>query len=234
MLTFLAYIVLAVFIAGFAGRIWAYIQAPAPLKIAVTPAPTTMGGVVWRMFTEVVFFNSLFKGNKWIWAGGIAFHGALVLVLIRHIRYFMDPLPAWFAHLQIFGIVAGYIMIGALGFLWLRRIFVERVRHISTLSDHLILLLLMAIAGTGLLMQLFFRPDIVSIKQAMSNIWFSSQSLPSGSPGDLLFLIHLSLVVLLMIIFPFSKLMHAGGIFFCPTRNQTDNPRERKHPNPWA
>jgi hypothetical protein len=29
-----------------------------------------------------------------------------------------------------------------------------------------------------------------------------------------------------MIIFPISKLLHAPGLFFSPTRNQTDNPRE--------
>ena len=32
-----------------------------------------------------------------------------------------------------------------------------------------------------------------------------------------------------MIIFPFSKLLHAPGVFFSPTRNQVDNPREQRH-----
>jgi hypothetical protein len=37
-----------------------------------------------------------------------------------------------------------------------------------------------------------------------------------------------------MIIFPYSKLLHAPGLFFSPTRNQVDNPREKRHVAPWA
>jgi len=47
-------------------------------------------------------------------------------------------------------------------------------------------------------------------------------------------LIHLGLVAALMIIFPYSKLLHAPGVFFSPTRNQVDNPRERRHVADWA
>lgn len=235
MLTILAYLVLGIFVVGFAQRIWIYIQSPAPLKIPTTPAPTTATGVGWRLFTEVVFFNSLFKGDKWAWLGSIAFHGALVLVLIRHLRYFVDPLPAFFAHVQIAGIVAGIAMVGGLGLLFLRRIVIDRVRHISAVSDYLMLLLLLGIGLSGLLMQFLFRPDIIHIKAAMMGMWRSSQTLPwAGMPGDFIFLGHLLLVAVLLVIFPFSKLMHLGGIFFSPTRNQVDNPREERHINPWA
>lgn len=235
MLTLLAYLVLGVFVFGFINRIRLYAQSPAPLKIPTTPAPTTYTGVAWRMFTEVAFFYSLFKGDKWAWVGGFAFHGALVLVLIRHLRYFIDPLPALFAYIQIGGIVAGIAMVGALGFLFLRRIIIDRVRHISAPSDYLMLLLLMGIGTSGLLMKFVFRPDIVQIKGTMMGLWTQVQSLPwSPLPGDALFVIHLLLVAVLLLIFPFSKLMHAGGIFFSPTRNQRDNPREEKHVNPWA
>lgn len=235
MLTLLAYLVLGIFAVGFAQRILVYIQSPAPLKIPTTPAPTTTTGVVWRVFTEVAFFNSLFKGDKWAWVGSYVFHGALILVLIRHLRYFVDPLPAFFAHIQIFGIVAGIAMVGGLGILFLRRIIIDRVRYISSPADYLMLLLLMGIGTSGLLMKFFFRPNIIDIKEAMSGMWYSSQSLPwSGTLGDVLFLSHLLMVAVLLVIFPFSKLMHAGGIFFSPTRYQVDNPREKKHVNPWA
>lgn len=235
MLTLLAYLVLGVFFVGFAQRIWVYIQSPAPLKIPTTPAPTTRIGVVWRLFTEVVFFNSLFKGDKLAWVGSYVFHGALVLVLVRHLRYFIDPLPGFFAYVQIFGIVAGIAMVGGLGILFLRRILIDRVRHISSPSDHLMLLLFLGIGVSGLLMTFCFRPDIVHIKAAVSGLWYSAQVVPwSGTFGDLLFIGHLLLVAVLLVIFPFSKLMHLGGIFFSPGRYQVDNPRERKHVNPWA
>ncbi|MBF0416771.1 MAG: respiratory nitrate reductase subunit gamma [Magnetococcales bacterium] len=235
MLTFLAYIVLTIFVLGFLSRIFVYARSPAPLKIATTPAPTTVSGVAWRLFTEVVFFNSLFKSDKLAWAGGLAFHGAMAVVLIRHLRYFCDPLPAFVAPLQIFGIVAGIVMAGALAFLLLRRLVFERVKYISSKADYLFLVLLLAIAGSGLLMDFALRPSIVDIKSHMLSMWRSVTGLPPiGSAGDVMFLLHLLLVGLLLVVFPFSKLMHAGGIFFSPTRNQVDNPREKKHVTPWA
>ena len=237
MLTLLAYFVITVFVLGFLRRIWIYARAPAPLKIPTTPAPTTTLGVVWRMLAEVVLFNSLFKGDKWAWLGAYLFHGALLLVLVRHLRYFVDPLPPFFAHFQIFGMVAGLAMVGGLGLLFLRRIVIDRVRYISSMADYFMLLLLMGIGVSGLFMTFFFRPDIVQIKLAMRGMWgsASAQTLPwSGSLGDALFVGHLLMVAVLLLIFPFSKLMHMGGIFFSPTRNQVDNPREIKHVNPWA
>lgn len=235
MLTFLAYLVLGIFVFGFVSRIVRYARTPAPLKIATTPAPVTLTGVVWRMLTEVVLFNSLFKGDKLAWAGGIAFHGALVVVLIRHIRYFVENLHPYFAYVQILGILAGLVMAAALAFLLLRRMVFERVRYISSKADYLILLLLLAISGSGLLMDFVLRPDIKTIKDTMLGLWTSMTGFPVvHGPADLVFLLHLVLVGVLLVIFPYSKLMHAGGIFFSPTRNQVDNPRECKHVNPWA
>ena len=57
---------------------------------------------------------------------------------------------------------------------------------------------------------------------------------PSPIPAEPVFLLHFTLVLLLMAYFPFSKLLHAGGIFFSPTRHQCDNPREKRHINPWS
>ncbi len=235
MLTLLAYLVLAIFAIGFLRRIAIYTLSPAPLKIPVTPAPTTRLGVVWRLITEVALFNSLFKSDKIAWAGGMAFHGALVVVLIRHVRYFVDPLPAFFAHVQIIGIVAGLAMVGGLGILLLRRLLIDRVRYISSTADFLFLFLLLGIGVSGLLMTFFFRPDIITIKATMSQLLFGMQSAPPvTSFGDFLFIAHLGMVGVLLVVFPFSKLMHLGGIFFCPTRNQVDNPRERRHVAAWA
>jgi nitrate reductase gamma subunit len=53
-------------------------------------------------------------------------------------------------------------------------------------------------------------------------------------PADPLLLLHLALVALLMIVFPISKLMHAPGLLFSPTRHQIDNPRDERHQAAWA
>lgn len=225
------YVATAVFLGGLAYRVYAYARTPAPLKIPTTPAPASRSGVALRLLREVALFESLFKSNLWIWLFGILFHGALLLVLLRHVRYFTEPVWGWVVWLQPFGIHAGLVMAAALAALWARRFLVARIRYISTPSDHLMLFLLIAIAATGLGMKFFMTPDIVSVKAFFLGLMrFDWQPLPAH-PG---LFIHLALVALLMIVFPFSKLLHAPGIFFSPTRNQADDAREKRHLAAWA
>jgi nitrate reductase gamma subunit len=227
----LFYLATAIFVVGVAVKIWDYARTPAPLLIPTTPAPTTTGGVVLRMFREVVFFESLFKGNLWIWVFAAAFHFGLALVLVRHLRYFTEPVWFWVGLAQPFGIYAGFAMAGGLAALWARRFLVERIRYISTVSDHLMLALLLVVAATGLGMKFVFHTDVVAVKTFFLGLMaFEIQPLPEH-PG---LYIHLVSVALLMIVFPFSKLLHAPGLFFSPSRNQADNPREARHLAPWA
>lgn len=227
----LFYLATAVFVVGLVYRIRLYAQTPAPLKIPTTPAPVTQSGVVVRMAKEVVFFESLFKSCKWTWLFGWVFHAAMLLVLLRHLRYFTEPVWFWVNWVQSFGLYAGFAMLAGLVALWVRRFTVERVRYISAPSDHLMLMLLIGIAVTGLMMKYVAHTDIISLKAfALGLIYFDWQPIPA----DPVLLIHLGLVLVLMIIFPFSKLLHAPGLFFSPGRNQVDNPREKRHLAPWA
>ncbi|MBK1693259.1 nitrate reductase [Chromatium weissei] len=228
---FLFYFAALVFVSGVAFKIVQYARTPAPLKIPTTPAPITSTGVTLRMVREVVLFESLFRGNKWTWIFGWIFHFGLLLVTLRHLRYFIEPV--WFPIelVQPFGIYGGMAMIVGLGGLWARRFLVDRVRYISAPSDHLILALLVLIGISGLLMKFVFHTDIVEIKAFFMGLYaYDFQPLPA----DPLLLLHLLLVALLLIIFPYSKLLHAPGLFFSPTRNQADNPREVRHIAPWA
>ena len=221
----------AVIVLGVAFKIRQYWVTPAPLKIPTTPAPTTRTGVVMRMAREVVVFESLFKSNKWIWIFGWMFHVSLFLVLARHLRYFQEE-PWFLVNLvQPFGKYAAFFMvIGLLGLL-ARRIFVDRVRYISSPSDYLMLIMLIIIGASGLVMSFVQHTDIIAVKEFfLSWMGFSIEELPDS----VALIIHLLLVALLLIIFPFSKLLHAPGIFFSPTRNQVDNPREKRHLSDWA
>ena len=224
-------VAIAVLVAGFARKIWQFAAAPAPLKIPTTPAPVTRGGVAFRLLRETILFESLFKANKWIWAFGWVFHAGLLLVLLRHLRYFTQPVWSVVALIQPFGIYAGFAMVAGLLGLWGRRIVVPRIRYISAPSDHLMLALLVAIGMSGLLMKFVAHTDIIALKVFFQGLMhFELKPLPS----DPILLVHLALVAILMIIFPFSKLMHGPGLYFSPTRNQVDNPRERRHIAPWA
>ncbi len=227
----LFYIAGILLLGGLAWRIADYWRTPAPLKIPTTPAPKTKGGVVLRMMREVLLFESLFKSNLWIWIFGALFHFSLALVLMRHLRYFTEPVWSWVAMIQPFGMYAGFAMVAGLLGLWARRIFVERIRYISTPSDHLMLALLLAIAVTGLGMKFLAHTDIVAVKAFFLGLMrFDLQPLPESA----LLYTHLALVASLAIVFPFSKLLHVPGVFFSPSRNQADNPREHRHIAPWA
>lgn len=228
----LFYVATILIVVGVALKVRKYAVTPAPLKIPTTPAPTTQSGVVLRMLREVIFFESLFKSNKWIWLFGWTFHMALWLVIIRHLRYTIPGDTPWLLNfLQPFGKYAGFAMVLGLLGLWARRFLVDRVRYISSPSDHLILALLVAIGLSGLTMKFVAHTDIIAVKAFMSGLWtFQIRQMPT----DPLILIHLTLVIILMIIFPLSKLLHAPGVFFSPSRNQVDNPREQRHLAPWA
>ncbi len=207
--TLLFYFATATIVAGLVYRIGLYANTPTPLRIPITPAPTTAAGVVRRMFCEVTLFSSLFKSNRWIWLFGWVFHAALLFVLLRHLRYFTDPVWSWVALIQPIGLYAAFAMIAGLAGLWARRFLVDRVRYISSPSDHLVLALLIAIGLTGLGMKYVAHTDIVAVKAFFLGLmYFDWQPLPT----DLLLNLHLLLVAMLMIIFPFRPWADNGPV----------------------
>ena len=232
----LFYVAIIILFGGIANKVMLYKRVPAPLKIPVTPAPITRGGVVYRLFYEVVFFSSLFRANKWTWIFGWIFHVSLLLAFFRHLRYVISP-DVFFWPLinnqivQSFGHYAGFTMLLGLAGLLARRFLVDRVRYISSASDYLMLVLIMGIAGTGLMIVYVAHTDIIQLKAFIMGLFLAD---PQNLPGDPILLAHLTMVLFLAMIFPISKLLHAPGLFFAPTRNQVDNPREKRHLSPWG
>ncbi|MEW5727809.1 MAG: respiratory nitrate reductase subunit gamma [Pseudomonadota bacterium] len=227
----LFYVAFAVLVVGLGMKIAQFARTPAPLKIPTTPAPLTKQGAAFRVAREVVVFESLFKSNKPLWIFAILFHFGLFLVLARHLRYFQEPVWTLVALIQPFGVYGGLAMMAGLALLLLRRIVVARINYITGPSDYLMLLLLLGIGASGMAMKGFAHTDIVAVKAFFLGLMrFDFQPLPA----DGALYIHLFLVAVLMIVFPFSKLLHVPGVFFSPTRNQCDDPRERRHLAPWA
>ena len=219
------------FVVGLGYRVALYARTPAPLRIPTTPAPLDNAGVAWRMLREATLFESLFAANRWTWLFGWSFHAALLLVLLRHLRYFTQPVWPFVAWLSPLGIYAAFVMVAALMALALRRVALARIRYVSTPSDHLMLALLLLVAVTGLAMQSAAHTDIVALKAfVLGLVYFDWQPLPA----DPLLLVHVGAVALLLAIFPVSKLLHAPGLLFSPTRNQADDARERRHVAAWA
>lgn len=202
-----------ILVIGVGRKIYQYASVPAPLKIPTTPAPVTRRGVVWRMFREVAFFESLFRASKFTWVFAVLFHMALWLVLLHHSRFFIGMNSTLPLFIYPLGRYAGFALIAGLIGLSARRVFVARVRYISAPSDHLMLLLLLAIAVSGMMMSFVVHANAYQVKVFFQGLMtFDWQPLPA----DPLVLIHLFLVAVLMIIFPMSKLLHAPGVFFSP------------------
>ncbi|MDZ7699683.1 MAG: sulfate reduction electron transfer complex DsrMKJOP subunit DsrM [Deltaproteobacteria bacterium] len=219
--------------------------------------PHTTGQVIGRIFTEVVLFRSLFRNlvsrmetdgggvsyvsAKWLWLFAILFHYAMLVTVFRHLRFFTNPVPGpvrWVEGLDGWlevGIpqimISGLVLLGALSLLLSRRFFIPRLRYISLLNDYFPLFLLMTIAGTGILMRYYVGVDTTQVKQVAMGLISFQPVVPEGVGP--LFFVHLFSVCVLLAYFPFSKLMHAGGIFFSPTRGQAGNNRAVHHENPW-
>ena len=219
--------------------------------------PFTTFQTILRMASEVFLFRSLFRNlslrsnadtgsvsyasAKWLWLFAIAFHYALFITLFRHLHFFTNPVPApvrlvqnldgWFEIGIPQVMMSGLILLFALALLFARRILIPGLRYISLLNDYFPLFLLMAIATTGVLMRYVAGIDVTSVKELAMGLVTFHPAVPEGV--GVLFFIHLFLVCSLIAYFPFSKLMHAGGLFFSPTRNLANNNRAFFHKNPW-
>ena len=262
---------IVIFLVGMVIRVLRWASSPVPFRITTTCGqekslpwikqnrldnPSGLAGVLGRMGLEVLLFRSLFRNtkaelrqgpqlvygeNKWLWLGAIAFHYSFLVILLRHLKFFTEPVPGWVAGLgeldAFFQLLvpAFYltdaVILAALLYLLGRRVLDRRVRYFSLPSDYFALFLLLGIALTGILMRYVYRVDIVAVKELAMGLVNFHPAVPEGIAP--IFFAHLALVSALLIYFPFSKLMHAPGVFLSPTRNLANNNRMARHVNPW-
>lgn len=228
----LAYFAMMTFGLGLVWRLVTYIRTPMPWPEATTPAPATEVGALRRVLADVLLFPNLFKADKYLWLGAWLFHASLFLILFRHLRYFTYPVPGATLWLQSVALWVGYIFgLAALYLLW-RRLALPRTLYVSGLPDFFALALLAAIAGTGLMIKYWAHVYLVDVKAFTLGLLTLH---PVEPPMHPLFLLHFLLVLALLIYFPFSKLLHAGGIFLSPTRNQPYQVQQRgkRYVNAW-
>jgi nitrate reductase gamma subunit len=219
--------------------------------------PSTKGGVVLRMMLEILFFRSLFRNTRagivkdeskisykleiWLWLGALTFHWSFLTVLVRHLRFFLEPVPTAVAFLEKLDgflqvglpgvLISGVLLLAGAMYLLIRRIILPHVRYISLAADYFPLFIILGIAISGIMMRYFIKIDVVAAKQLAMGLVTFHPVIPEGIGG--VFFVHLFFVSILLIYFPFSKLMHMGGVFLSPTRNLTTDTRARRHVNPW-
>jgi len=184
------------------------------------------------MLGEICLFRSLFRDRKGLWLAAWIFHVSLLVILLRHLRYFVYPIPGWLYHVQYAASYIGYVLIVSLFFLLLRHLVDEKDLYIFRLADLFPLALLIAIAGTGLCVSLYARADLLAVKDLVLGLIAFHPVDVKDMPRSAMFWTHYVLVMILLAYFPFSKIMHAPGILFSPTRNQRAN-FEQRFVNPW-
>jgi nitrate reductase gamma subunit len=285
------YASVVIFIFGFIFKVLKWSFSPNPYRIPTTAGqqrslpwirhskldnPSSVPGVLGRMFFEVFLFRSLFRNTrlefrngerityeweKWLWIAALAFHYSLLVITLRHFRFFTEPIP-WFVHV-VQGIdgflemgiapvsgymtpglfISGFIMPAAVIYLLLRRICLPQTRYISLPADYFPLFLLLGIACTGIMMRymgdfMLFIFDTDWLSVPVVKVKALGLGLVTGRPIvpdeiGTIFFIHLFFVCVLLAYFPMSKLMHMGGVFLSPTRVLANNNRAKRHVNPW-
>ena len=265
------YAAVATFLLGIIYRVVKWARSPVPFNIpTVTGQQKTLSwiksskldsphstlGVIGRMALEILLFRSLFRNtkaqlkdgpalvygsSKYLWLGALLFHWSLLVIVLRHFRYFTEPIPSFLLFLQnydgLFQIglpvlyITDVVILAALTFLFLRRVTDSKLKFISLASDYFPLFLIISIAVTGILMRYFTKVDIVSVKELAVGLFSFNPVIPQGI--GIMFYIHLFLVSVLLAYFPFSKLLHMPGVFLSPTRNLANNSRMKRHINPW-
>ena len=274
------YLALITFVLGFAYRVIGWSRSAVPFKIPTTggqqkslpwvehskfDCPVNTWQVVVRMALEILTFRSPFRNTRmklkeggrisyqlelFLWAGALAFHYAFLVVLIRHLRFFIEPVPFVvqlvenvdsFFRMEIiypvfkFGLpgvfISGFLLLAAVSYLFLRRLFVRQVKYISIASDYFPLFLIFGIAFSGIFMRYVTKVDVTAVKELTMGLITFQPTIPAGV--DAVFFVHIFFVSVLLAYFPFSKLMHLGGVFLSPTRNMTTDTRARRHINPW-
>ena len=267
----LPYAAMLIFIAGFAYRVLVWARSPVPFRITVSCGqqsslpwiksqrienPRGLPGVCARMALETLAFRSLLRNTRtallrggrlsfgsslWLWMAALAFHWSMLVLALRHLALFTEPVPAWIARLRAIdgmfeiGLPALYIttalFIAGTVFLLLRRFLLPQLRYVSLISDYFILFLLLGIGASGVLMRHVVKIDVEAVKRLAMGLATFKPISPPELGG--LFYAHLFLVCLLITIFPFTKLMHMAGALLSPTRNLANNSRMKRHVNPW-
>ncbi len=265
------YAAILVFITGIVYRVIKWGRSPVPFHIPTVAgqqkslpwikdskleSPSSTLGVIGRMLLEILFFRSLFRNTKtelrkgpklaygstkYLWLGGIVFHWSLLIIFLRHFRFFTEPIPTFAVSLQsVDGMlqlslpvlfITDILITVALLFLIFRRISDSKIKYISMASDYFPLFLILSIVVTGILMRYFYRVDLINVKELAIGLFTFQPVIPAGI--GVIFFIHLFLVSSLIAYFPFSKLLHMPGVFLSPTRNLANNSRMKRHINPW-
>lgn len=200
LLTLLTYLIIAVFLGISLSKFLALLKASQTMKTQkIIPSRNSRPGPLLfiKMAGDVFFLTRLLKTNDVLWIGEWVFHCSFLLVVLRHLRYILNPVPGWVWHFQTAGLIAGYILPLSLIYIFFMKIGKEE-RYFPSYNFFLVILLFF-IGITGLLIKTVFRIDIVMVDNFMLGIFTFR---PADAPASILFIIHYLLILVLAAYLP--------------------------------
>lgn len=164
-----------------------------------TSPPVKSSAVIFfKSMADIALLRRVFRSNQGLWAGEWVFHVSFIVILVEHLRFFLNQVPAWVTFIGPAGKVIGYIFGAALCYIFIYRIAVERGKAVS--GYNLFLLVdVFFIALTGVLMRTVARVDLVSVKVFILGLLMFS---PRAAPPYAVFYAHFLLVMAFVFFLP--------------------------------
>ena len=147
---------------------------------------------------EIFFLRRLLKANPAIWLGEWIFHASFILVLVRHLKYFLTPAPQFVWQMQDIGGIAGYVMPVSLLYIIIMKAVINRGRYVFAFNYFLITAFLLA-SLAGVIMRTFFYPDTMQVKEFIMG---ALRLKAAAAPQSLSFIIHFCLALIILPFLP--------------------------------
>lgn len=165
---------------------------------SVTDETARPRGSLIRAILDILFLIRLLKANAMLWIWEWLFHVCFVVVTLRHLRFFLEPVPQWIFSLQTPGYIAGWLLPFTLIIIFCIKMREERSRYVLRYNFFL-LALIFSLGITGLLMRTVFPPDLAGVKVFVID---GMRFIPGPAPESMTFTIHALLAAALLVFVP--------------------------------
>jgi nitrate reductase gamma subunit len=219
----MVYIAFATLVIGIIFKLVVVFRSPGiPGTLAVFPHESSAAlGTIGEAFAVPVAF----RASKVFWFFIIAYHAAFTLLFLGHLEL-VDEISVLqiIPHRVFLGAgTVGIVLAVSVAYLFLRRLHTPH-REISVPEDYLLLLLLFFAIFFGGILHLADRYGMTALtipiedyRKYFSSLLALKPRLPvmiTASPHFVIFILHLFFANMVLMLFPFTKMIHAVFVFF--------------------
>jgi len=220
----MVYIAVAVFIGGMIYQITGWFRAPkSPVRLGLFPRPKTKTGRFFKVLKDSFIFPQSYSVDKVTWIFTIVFHGALLVILLAHFRLVREFTPlvrllgmeGMNALSSLGGKTLGIVIIFPVLFYLFRR-FITPHKELSVPEDYFLVIILICIIAFGDHLRFYGEFHVTDYREYVQSLLVFKPYYPeaiANSDSKIVLSLHVMFVNILVIYFPFSKLMHIIGTF---------------------